>query len=352
MKKLSKEQEKIVYTKEKKVIVLSAPASGKTTILVERIKYLLSLGVSPKNIVAITFTNSAGAELRERTNAPSSLFIGTIHSYANYLLRCIGQDTSKLLEDEQFDRLFEKVQQYPECIQSVEYLLLDEAQDSNEQQFSFFDLINAENWMFVGDIRQALFEFNGARPDLLIKKAQEKDVTTYRMRENYRNGYEILDFAKGLIRKNGFTYEDDSIPIRDEPGAVLTIDYSVVPLIKTIKERGEYGKWFVLCRMNSQVNEVCQELARQKVPYDTFKRAQLNNKDLNTKMKEDTVKVLTIHSAKGLENDNVVVVGARFRGKAENCVNYVAATRARNLLVWTINRKSRKNPIKVHNWED
>lgn len=349
---LSKEQQRIVYATEPKIVVVAAAASGKTATLTARIKHLLESGVTPKEIVAITFTNAAGAEIRERTGAPASLYIGTVHGYANYLLRSIGQDTSKLLEDEQFDRLFEKVQQHPECIQHVTHLLVDEAQDSNKLQLDFFDMVNADNWMLVGDYRQALYEFNGARPDLLIDKMGEKGVTTYRMRENYRNGYEILDFAKGLIRKNGFTYEDDSIPVRDEPGAVLTIDYSVVPLIKTIKERGEYGKWFILCRMNSQVNEVCQELARQKVPYDTFKRAQLDNKDLNTKMKEDTVKVLTIHTSKGLENDNVVVVGARFRGKAENCVNYVAATRARNLLVWTINRKSRKNPIKVHNWED
>ena len=63
---------------------------------------------------------------------------------------------------------------------------------------------------------------------------------------------------------------------------------------------------------------------------------------LKDKMNEDTVKVLTIHTAKGLEADNVVVIGARFRDIEERCVSYVAATRARNLLVWTESNKNKR----------
>lgn len=349
---LSKEQERIVYATEPKIVVIAAAASGKTTTLVGRLKHLMEMGVDPKRIVAITFTNAAGAEIRERANAPASMYIGTVHGYANYLLRCIGKETTKIIEEEQFDLLFRKVKENPECIQPVDYLLVDEAQDSNEEQFEFFDMINAKSWMYVGDCRQSIYRFLGARPDLLLDRAGAAGVKTYYMNENYRNGSDILDFAKGMIRKNGFSYEDHSIAMRDICGEVLTPDYSIVPLIKAVKERGDYGKWFILCRLNAQVEEVCKELARQKIPYDTFKRRGIDNKELNKKMKEDTVKVLTIHTSKGLENDNVIVIGARFRGTEENCINYVAATRARNLLVWTVTRKSRKNPIQTHNWED
>lgn len=354
MKELSKEQKEIVCTTEKKVIVLSAPASGKTTVLTERIKYLLSIGVSPKNIVAVTFTNAAGAELRERTEAPPSLFIGTVHSYANYLLRSIGLNTSKLIEDEQFDLFFERVKAHPECIQPVEYLLLDEAQDSNEQQFEFFDLINAKNWMYVGDIRQALFRFNGARPDILLEKTKINGVKVFHMRKNYRNGAKILDYAKGIIRQNGLDYEDDSIPMRGVEGKVLTVELSTPAIVRDIKNRGNYGEWFILCRLNAQVDLLCAELARQGVPYDTFKRKNLTTASFNEKMNEDTVKVLTIHTAKGLENKNVVVIGARHRGIEEACVNYVAATRAKDLLVWTYSiKKARRthDSIKTTNWE-
>jgi superfamily I DNA/RNA helicase len=68
-------------------------------------------------------------------------------------------------------------------------------------------------------------------------------------------------------------------------------------------------------------------------------------------MKADTVKVLTIHSAKGLEADNVIVIGPKFYNLEERCISYVAATRARNNLYWTkMPNKTRKQNM-VSNWE-
>jgi superfamily I DNA/RNA helicase len=68
-------------------------------------------------------------------------------------------------------------------------------------------------------------------------------------------------------------------------------------------------------------------------------------------MKANTVKVLTIHSAKGLEANNVIVIGSRFYNLEERCISYVAATRARNRLIWTrVPNKTRKYN-KVSNWE-
>ena len=84
---LSEIQKKIVEAEEEKIIVLSAAASGKTAVLTERVRYLLNSGVDPKEIVVITFTNAAAEELNERLSRPTGLFVGTIHSYANYLLR-------------------------------------------------------------------------------------------------------------------------------------------------------------------------------------------------------------------------------------------------------------------------
>ena len=66
-------------------------------------------------------------------------------------------------------------------------------------------------------------------------------------------------------------------------------------------------------------------------------------------MKENTVKVLTIHTSKGLEADNVIVIGAKFYNTEEKCISYVAATRARNLLVWT--RTPQKKKYAVNSWE-
>ena len=134
---LSKQQEEIVRTTASKVVVIASAASGKTAVIVERVRYLLSKGENPKGIVVITFTNAAAEELAERLGHPKGLFIGTIHSYANYLLLANGNETHDLLENELFDKLFNRIKHNLDCIRPVEHLLLDESQDSNATHFEF-----------------------------------------------------------------------------------------------------------------------------------------------------------------------------------------------------------------------
>ena len=122
-------------------------------------------------------------------------------------------------------------------------------------------------------------------------------------------------------------------------------------IVKAIKQWGDYGNWFILTRTNDQIEEICYYLKKEGVPYDSFKRTELDNKELSERLKADTVKVLTIHTSKGLEAENVVVIGARFFNVEERCVSYVAATRARDLLVWTKMPFRKKKAIQTSSWE-
>lgn len=352
---LSKLQEKIINSTDSKVIVHSCAGSGKTRSLTERLNHLLKTGVAPSDIVAITFTNAAAEEMYERVGAVPGLFIGTIHSYANRLLLMYGVNTADILNEEKFDKLFRRVKQNPGCIQKVEHLLLDEGQDSNPQQFEFLlEMVRPKNWMIFCDVRQSIYRFANADPNHIFELMSEPDVCTYDLNENFRNAPEILDYAKSLIRPLGYEYEDHSKAMRKGiEGRVINVDYSGEGIAQTIKRyveqgRAIYSDWFILTRTNAESEVIMQVLARHKIPYDTFKKAQLDNKGLKAKMKENTVKVLTIHTAKGLEADNVIVIGARFRDVEERCVSYVAATRARNLLVWT--KAPQKKKHKTEYW--
>lgn len=349
---LSTQQEAIVTTTANKVVVIASAASGKTAVLTERVRYLLNNGADPKKIVLITFTNAAAEELAERLGYPKGLFIGTIHSYANYLLLASGEETADLLEAEQFDRLFDRIKKRPYCIKEVEHLLLDESQDSNENHFEFLlDMVKPKNYMIVGDHKQSIYRWNGAYPDYLINLSHDYDVTTYDLTENYRNGYKILDFARNLISPAGYDYRDSSVPMRGVAGKVVDVEYSPIAIARTIKQYGNYGEWFVLTRTNAQLDEIAFYLQKEGVPIDTFKRSELDNKELGKRMKQDTVKVLTIHTAKGLEANNVIVIGAKFFNVEERCVSYVAATRARNLLVWTKMPSKQKRTNMISSWE-
>ena len=341
MTEFSALQEQIIKTNKDKVVVHSCAGSGKTRCLIGRLQFLLDSGVTPSNIVAVTFTNAAAEEIMERLKHSEGIFVGTVHSLANYYLKSHGIDTSDIISDEAFDELFERVKKNPQCIPSVEYLLLDEGQDSTVQQIEFLlKMINPKNWMVFADTRQSIFGFNDAVPEIILKLMMLKGTTVYDLNENYRNAPAILRFAKKLINGSilgDYELWDDSICMNNEqPGCVNEVEYLPSRVIEQIKADPHYGKWFVLTRTNSQLDNVVTYLTRAGIPCDTFKRSQITSEEFQEKMTNDTVKVLTVHSAKGLEADNVIVIGVSKWSKSaeERRVAYVAATRAREKLIW------------------
>lgn len=350
---LSKLQQAIVDNDSNVIFVEAAAASGKTATIVEKIKR--ELAANKGKVVAFTFTNAAAEEMYERVGVvdSSKLFIGTIHSYCVQILLANGIDQAiQYCEEEWFDRLFQLVKQYPECVRPVYCIICDEMQDCNANQFEFiFDMLDAEKYFCCYDKRQSIYRWNGAHPEYIDDYANDKRAEILTLGENYRNATKILTFAKNIINVAGWDYRDDSIPMRGVTGKVLPdVEYNPIAVARTLAGMGgNYGEWFVLTRTNSQIDEICRYLKQYNVPYDTFKRAELNNKELNERMKANTVKVLTIHSAKGLEANNVIVIGSKFYNLEERCISYVAATRARNQLIWTRMPNKKKNSI--NNWE-
>ena len=89
--KLNEEQIKPVLATEGPVLVLAGAGSGKTRVLTSRIAYLVEeKGVSPRAILAITFTNKAANEMKERLSRildVSGMWVCTIHSMCVRILR-------------------------------------------------------------------------------------------------------------------------------------------------------------------------------------------------------------------------------------------------------------------------
>lgn len=351
---LNDKQKQIVLSDEAKAVVIAAAASGKTRTIVERVKYLLSQGVGPTKIVMITFTNSAAETMIERTGRVPGLIITTIHGYANYLLLSSGIDTSKILDKEQFDELFELVKENPHCIKEVDYLIADEFQDSPPNQYEFLlDMVQPKHWMLVGDPRQSIYQFAGADPSLMINLTKRDDVKVFNLNQNYRNDRSILAYAKSLIHLAGKEYDDYSIPMKQTMGKVIDTKFSPTGICRAIERDGNYGDWFILTRSNKQLDQVTRELEKWDIPFDTFKRADLSNTDLKKYLDANTVKALTIHAAKGLEAKKVIVIGAKMYNLEEICISYVAATRAKELLVWAnIPNKKKVEKIKTESWEN
>ncbi|OGW46030.1 MAG: hypothetical protein A2078_11725 [Nitrospirae bacterium GWC2_57_9] len=108
---LNEAQQKAVTTTEGPLLVVAGPGTGKTLTIVRRIAWLVQKGVPPENILAVTFTNRAAREMKERTarllgDAASGIFIGTFHLLG---LRMIREQVSRafilLNRDEQAEVL-------------------------------------------------------------------------------------------------------------------------------------------------------------------------------------------------------------------------------------------------------
>lgn len=106
---LNEQQKEAVLHTEGPLLILAGAGSGKTRVLTHRIAYLIEeRGINPWNILAITFTNKAAGEMRERVDrlvgyGSESIWVSTFHSMCVRILRrhigLLGYDTNFTIYD-------------------------------------------------------------------------------------------------------------------------------------------------------------------------------------------------------------------------------------------------------------
>ena len=426
---LSPIQKQIVESDASHIIVAAGAGSGKTRVLIERIKYLINnKEVDPSSIVAITFTNMAADEMRERlVDVPGvgDAFIGTIHSFANRIFQSSGSDYSiytddkdnelhrylidrycknltfqkylafkdakvkadmGIIDDSQVNEILlpsEKAElsllhrspeaaakdpQYPETISSLcklrniitfdellqkatdyfkslnatlDYVLVDELQDVGTLEYRFIQSLNASNYFFVGDDWQAIYGFKGGNVSIFMSLMRDKNYEKFYLTENYRSGSEILKKAESIIEQ-----VPDRIPKKVKPMSKITgrvrvgSRFKVEEYLSEIKNSGDYGNWFILVRTNKEIYQMSEKLQNMGIPYSTFKRSDMTLSDLRAEMDLNTIKVLTVHTSKGLEIPNVMLVGnfpmkepSYRKNPEERKIMYVGMTRAEEQLI-------------------
>ncbi len=94
LQELNKAQQQAAQLVHGPVLVLAGPGSGKTRVLTHRVAYLVEhVGIDPRTILAVTFTNKAAREMKERlevlmgTQQTAALTVGTFHSLCARFLR-------------------------------------------------------------------------------------------------------------------------------------------------------------------------------------------------------------------------------------------------------------------------
>ena len=93
MESLNAAQRKAVQTLQGPVLILAGAGTGKTRTVTCRIAHMVDRGISPKSILAVTFTNKAALEMRERVGqmverkAARQIMVSTFHSLCVRILQ-------------------------------------------------------------------------------------------------------------------------------------------------------------------------------------------------------------------------------------------------------------------------
>lgn len=191
---LNDEQKKGVFTTEGPVLILAGAGSGKTRVLTHRIAYLIEeKEVNPYHIMAITFTNKAAGEMRERVDnmvgyGSESVWVATFHSTCVRILRRyidrLGYDTNFTIYDAddqktlmkdickrlQIDTKIHKEKTFLGVISSAKDELIDPIEFTNRAAGDYNKRIQAQVYM---EYQRELRQNNALDFDDLIFKTVE-----------------------------------------------------------------------------------------------------------------------------------------------------------------------------------
>ena len=253
----SQEQRRAITTTEPLVLVQAGAGTGKSTVVLARIKHMVDSGINPEDITVLSFTNAAADHIRDKNpNVHSMTIASMIHTIysANFkghelssietimnsldiyfpddgfaydfrrkLQGVLKNDRDSFTRMNNFiERHYDEVMNVLDtigqtsleleiiiCYQKIEtlvepaevqskYLIIDEVQDNSIFEFVYtlkYVDKHKESLFMVGDCSQTLFEFRASNPKALNVLEGSGVFATYQLQTNYRSNQEILDFA-------------------------------------------------------------------------------------------------------------------------------------------------------------
>lgn len=180
-----------------------------------------------------------------------------------------------------------------------------------------------------------IYAFKGGNVNFFLNLMKNKKWKTYYLNNNYRCGQKIIDLANEVICQANDVINVRSVCKSGNMGeTIIDSKYKIEQYLNNIKD---YKDWFVLVRTNKDLVKLENIMYKLKVPYVSFRKGEMTLDEMRKCMAEDKIKLLTIHTSKGLESPNVLLWGnfpikqkPYLRNNDEIKVLYVGITRAIN----------------------
>ncbi len=164
--------------------------------------------------------------------------------------------------------------------QKFQYILVDEAQDTNAIQFELMRLLVGEkgNITFIGDDYQSIYRRRGAVMDNFLRVDKRRpDIRTFKLETNYRSKPHIVEAGNAIILNNQKQYEKNVVAHRTGSDKIRIFTFAdeideaiqVIDLITKLKEEAGllWADFTILYRTNAQSSPFEQILLTEGIPY-------------------------------------------------------------------------------------
>jgi len=348
------QREAVEYFSRKPLLIQAGPGSGKTRVIIERVKYLIQeKKIDPETFLVVTFSNKASNELRERLmDSENGLDAETVDNlkadeHFNFPEEDVKDNESfndswynarynqiaesyrrylKLLEKENYidfsliqTKALELLETYPDLVHELGFknILIDEFQDTDPIQMKIFDFLikNADTFTVVGDDDQSIYGFRGSEIKFFLEFKDNYDAEVITLKTNYRSTKNIVDFCENFIKNDRIIKKElnsnpdrtgenpDIFYIKNAGGRSGRQDEAdqIAGIIKHLKDSGKianYSDVGILFRalMGGKALKLSLALEEHGIPYDI-----IGNEDL---LEQAEVKVLLLMIYYLIESDD------------------------------------------------
>lgn len=266
---LNTEQTAVIQSKDKNILVLAGPGSGKTKVLVHKIASLLLLeDVKPEQFLMLTFSKAASLEFKNRVYKLVPEFSGliriaTFHGYCFELLGQLGnlEKSQNIISD--CIQAIEKEEIDVSSISNKSVLLIDEFQDVNEHEWNLIkkimDIAGEIRVVAVGDDDQNIFQFRNSSNRYMKFFREDLKARVFNLSQNYRSYQRLVSFNNQILTDISFRMKNDSIlesALKGETGSIHitrhTSDQFYEALVKRVQNQYSDGTVAVLTRKNDE----------------------------------------------------------------------------------------------------